>query len=44
MIKAADNNRSSVDAIMKMNAGSKKRNIHDDITLILFDLKYKNKI
>jgi pyruvate dehydrogenase phosphatase len=38
--KAADENGMKVDRIMNLPAGSTKRRIHDDITIILFDLKH----
>ena len=39
MSKAASEARMDVDKLMKMAPG-KKRNLHDDITLIVFDLKH----
>ena len=39
MSKAASEARIDVDKLMKIAPG-KKRNLHDDITLIVFDLKH----
>lgn len=40
IIKAAEASRTTPEEIMKMDAGKTKRGIHDDITLIVFDLKH----
>ncbi len=38
--KAAEESRSTVSKLMKMPAGRQKRGIHDDISIVVFDLKH----
>jgi pyruvate dehydrogenase phosphatase len=40
--KAASTNNMEVSDLIKLQAGGKKRRIHDDVTLILFDLRKKS--
>ena len=40
MNKAAKERGLTIDQLMKISAGSQKRKIHDDITIILFNLKH----